>query len=53
MIVFHLALYQSRYSAENWSEERQEIEIILQEDGTISAYGYPDEEFRKGILDSL
>jgi len=43
----------SRYSPEEWVEEIQEIEISIGEDGSISAYGYPDEEFRRDILGIL
>jgi anaerobic ribonucleoside-triphosphate reductase activating protein len=43
----------SRYSTEDWMEEMQEIEIKIEEDGSISAYGYPDEEIHRDILGIL
>ena len=42
-----------RYSAKDWGDDFQEIEVFIDENGIISAYGYPDEEFQQKILDVL
>jgi anaerobic ribonucleoside-triphosphate reductase activating protein len=47
-IIFHNHLYEDEYRA---GGECQEVEIHIDQDGTITMIGYPDEAFYNEVLE--